>query len=258
MYNTTAFLYESIGAAFEKPDEVCHEILGIFDRHGIEPPGVLADLGAGTGLMSILFARAGWDIYGLDISWAMIAVAQAKLAALPGTIQERLTWTHGDITNFIPPPGMRFHAAVSLCNTINHLIAWSQVEGFARSVFQALKPGGLLVLDSDALDTFQTFFDHSPVVVWDDGRYRMTRACRLDPETGLASHVAKLEKYEAGVLHPASEEAMQLRYHPEPELQATFVAAGFELQEIRSFNPFPMLYPVDFSPKSLWVLKKPG
>jgi len=258
LYKTTAFLYEAIGAAFEEPDKVCKDILGIFRRHGIEPPGVMADLGAGTGLMSVLFATAGWDVYGVEISRAMITVAQAKLATLPGRIKHRLVWTQGDITDFVPPLGMRFHTAVCLCNTINHLVTWPQVEGFVRSAFQTLKPGGLLVLDSDVLDTFRNFFDHRPVVVWDDSNYRMTRACSLDPGTGLASHVARLEKYEAGGLQPLSEEAMQLRYHPESDLQAAFLAAGFELHETRPFNPFPNLYGEDFIPKVLWVLKKPG
>lgn len=258
MYNTTAFLYELNGAAFEEPDKVCNDILGIFGRHWLEPPGTVADLGAGTGLMSVQFATAGWDVYGVEISRAMIAVAQTKFATLPDKTRHRIVWTHGDITDFVPPEGMRFNAAVCLCNTINHLVTWPEVEGFVRSAFRAIKPGGLLVLDSDVMETFRTFFDHRPVVVWDDGNYRMTRACTLDPETGLANHVATLEKYDAGGLQLLSEEVMQLRYYSEPDLQAAFLAGGFELHETRPFNPFRNLYGDYFNPKLLWVLKKPG
>ena len=61
MYNTTAFLYEAT-AAFEAPEKTCDEIQGFFADCGIEPPGLLGDLGSGTGLMSVLLAERGWQV----------------------------------------------------------------------------------------------------------------------------------------------------------------------------------------------------
>ena len=77
MYNTTAFLYEAT-AAFEAPERTCDEIEGFLADCGIKSPGLLGDLGSGTGLMSVLLAERGWQVEGIELSPAMLAVAQAK------------------------------------------------------------------------------------------------------------------------------------------------------------------------------------
>lgn len=44
------------------------------------PPARVADLGCGTGSLTVLMAEAGHRVSGLDISPAMVALAQAKVA----------------------------------------------------------------------------------------------------------------------------------------------------------------------------------
>lgn len=256
MYNTTAFLYE-LTCAFEAPQSTCSDIHGALQRCGIQPPGLLGDLGAGTGLMSVLFAKQGWQVYGVELSPAMIAVAEEKKARLPQALQSQLTWTQGDITRLEMPAGLLLDAAVCLCNTINHLVEWKQVEGFIQAAYQALKPNGVLILDSDTLTTFEQFFHHPPVVVWDDGAHRMTRTCQFDGATGRAYHTATLERHEQAGWIPVSEEAMQLQYHREPNLYAAFLAQGFIVEATDTYNPFPVLYE-GIIPKLLWVLRKPA
>lgn len=256
MYNTTAFLYDTV-CAFEEPEKTCEEIHNIFLRRGIQPPGVMADLGAGTGLMSILFAERGWQMYGIELSPAMVAVAREKTARLTTPVQERLSWNEGDISSFALPAGFQFDGAICLCNTINHLAEWEQLVGFMQSSFQALKPGGVMILDSDTFSTFQGFFNHERTVVWDDAIHRMTRACQFDYVSGRAHHVATIEKYEGQNLIQVSEESMQLQYHLETDLFGAFQATGFQVEGARPYNPCPQLYQ-GFFPKLLWVLRKPA
>ncbi|MCU1682181.1 MAG: SAM-dependent methyltransferase [Amycolatopsis sp.] len=45
------------------------------------PPGRVADLGCGTGTIALLLAEAGYDVQGVDLSDAMVAAANAKMAA---------------------------------------------------------------------------------------------------------------------------------------------------------------------------------
>jgi SAM-dependent methyltransferase len=42
------------------------------------PPGVVVDLGCGTGSVSVLLAEMGYDVRGFDFSPAMVEAAQAK------------------------------------------------------------------------------------------------------------------------------------------------------------------------------------
>jgi SAM-dependent methyltransferase len=255
MYNSTAFLYDAT-AAFEEPDQACEQIHRILAHCGLTPPGVLGDLGAGTGLMSILLAERGWEVHGIELAPAMIAVAQEKLEGLSPETRARLHWEQGDITAFQLPDNRPWDGAVSMCNTINHLTASGQLQGFSRCVHKALRPGGVLIFDSDTLETFQGFFHHEPTVVWDDGTHQLTRACRFDPATGRADHVASLARYAPGGLQTVSREEMALQYHTEGSLRDTFTAAGFKLEGAVPYNPNPRLY-AGFIPKVLWVFRKP-
>lgn len=253
MYNISAFLYEKTGA-FEVPESTCDEIHQLLIDNGAKAPGILGDLGSGTGLMGILFAQKGWNVQGIELSEAMIKVAQEHTQKLPEEIQQRISWTQGDISKFELTPES-LDAAICLCNTINHLAEWEQVTAFLQRACLALKKNAVLILDSDTLDTFKGFFDHKPTVVLDDGKYCMTRACKFNEDTGRANHTARVSKYTNGKLRPVAEEAMSLQYHSEKQLIEAFQQHGFTIKNALPYNPFPRLYQ-GFIPKVLWVLVK--
>lgn len=257
MYNLAAFLYEKI-AAFEEPEDVCRQLHSRLLRHGLEPEGVLGDLGSGTGLMSILLAEQGWRVYGIELSPAMLSIANSKAPELPTMIRNRITWTQGDITCFELPSEMYLDGAVCLHNTINHLVEQPLVEEFLKATFQAFKPNGILILDSDTLMTFEQFFNHGPVVVWDDGMHRLTRTCLFESSSARAYHTARLEKRSGQEWIVVDEESMQLQYHREPELMSIIQAIGFQVEEVEPYNPNSRLYQGDFIPKLLWTLRKPA
>lgn len=49
-----------------------------------EPPARIADLGCGTGTLSILLAKAGYEVDGLDFSPRMIELAEGKANGIEG------------------------------------------------------------------------------------------------------------------------------------------------------------------------------
>ncbi|MBD2357295.1 class I SAM-dependent methyltransferase [Tolypothrix sp. FACHB-123] len=53
-------------------------ILAILAQHNIHK-GLIVDLGCGSGLSAQEFAKAGYDVLGIDISEAMIAIARARV-----------------------------------------------------------------------------------------------------------------------------------------------------------------------------------
>jgi len=100
------------------------------------PPGALLDLGCGTGWTSAFFARRGYEVVGQDLSEDMIRAARATWT---GEAFPNLAFVCGDFEELDFRD--RFDIAVFF-DSLHH----AQDEAAAvRSVYRALKPGGVCV-----------------------------------------------------------------------------------------------------------------
>jgi len=57
----------------------------------------ILELAGGTGRVLIPLAEAGYEVWGIDLSPAMLAKAQEKISCLPGTIRERMHLVQADM-----------------------------------------------------------------------------------------------------------------------------------------------------------------
>lgn len=106
-------------------------------RHLPEPPAEVLDLGCGTGTLTVLLARAGHQVCGVDLAPAMVAAARAKIAAagVVATVDE------GDAAD---PPGapdaydvvLSRHVLWALPDPAAVLARWARL----------VRPGGRFVL----------------------------------------------------------------------------------------------------------------
>ncbi|UCE10633.1 MAG: class I SAM-dependent methyltransferase, partial [Candidatus Thorarchaeota archaeon] len=90
-YRDTARFYDAFA---EQPDEKLY--LELAKRFG----SPVLELACGTGRITIILARAGYEITGIEISPEMLEIAQEKLRLLPRDVQSRVSLKHGDITDF--------------------------------------------------------------------------------------------------------------------------------------------------------------
>jgi len=131
--------------------EWCERITDILRRDGIENDLVL-DLGCGTGTLTELLAKEGYDMIGIDYSQEMLARAMEKreesglqiLYLLQDMREFELYGTVG--------------AIVSVCDSLNYLLEEEDVIETFRLINNYLDPKGLFIFD------FNTVYKYKEVI----------------------------------------------------------------------------------------------
>src|SRR5690606_14300189 len=117
-------------------------VLDLFEQHGVRPRSVL-ELGCGTGSLALeLHERGPFRYPGTDRSEAMVRVARAK-AELHGL--DDLRFDLADFTDFAVDEA--FDAVLLLYDGLNYLLDEAEVAALFARVHDALRPGGLFVVD---------------------------------------------------------------------------------------------------------------
>jgi SAM-dependent methyltransferase len=97
------------------------------------------DIGCGTGSLSVLLARLGVQVTGVDPAAASLAVARAKGGA------DHVTWVHGDATT-LPP--LQVDMAVMTGNAAQVFLTDREWLATLHSIGTALKAHGHLVFET--------------------------------------------------------------------------------------------------------------
>ncbi|MGN0571636.1 MAG: class I SAM-dependent DNA methyltransferase [Candidatus Fimenecus sp.] len=107
--------------------------------------GLLLDLGCGTGTLSVLLSKAGYEVVGADISPDMLAVAQEKAFAAGANILFLCQdMTRLDLYGTVD-------AAVCTLDALNHLPSRAAIEETLNRVSLFLNPNGVFIFDINTL-----------------------------------------------------------------------------------------------------------
>lgn len=108
-----------------------------FGQRGLK----IADLGCGTGTLSIRLLEQGYQVYAVDLSEEMLTQAQAKLDR-PTPF---LRFLQQDLRHLrLPEP---VDIAVSFCDSLNYFLEESDLLQVFRAIRGQLKPGGFFLFD---------------------------------------------------------------------------------------------------------------
>lgn len=138
-YFQMAYLYDRLmeEAPYKKWYTITEEILRLTG----EKVETIADLGCGTGEITLKMAEAGYNLYGVDYSADMLAVAAEKSFQKNVNIQ----WINQDIREL---SGLsNIDLAISYCDVINYITKIEEVKNTFQNVAQILRPGGLFIFD---------------------------------------------------------------------------------------------------------------
>ena len=139
--------YESLADVYDAFNEdanyeaLYEKIQSVLHRAGISK-GIIADLGCGTGDMTLMLAQSGYDMIGIDASEEMLCILREKAAELEveGLLLLQQDLRQLDLYGTI-------HAAISTFDTFNHIGPYEEFEkALVRSAL-FIEPGGIFLFD---------------------------------------------------------------------------------------------------------------
>lgn len=138
-YENFAFFYDRLTENINYK-AIADNLCSLLSEAGAEK-GILLDLACGTGTVSFLMQKAGWDVIGVDSSADMLSVARQKNEALgSGVMFINQKMQELDLYGTVD-------AAVCVLDSINHLTDPDDVLETFRRVRLFLNSGGVFVFD---------------------------------------------------------------------------------------------------------------
>jgi SAM-dependent methyltransferase len=196
-------------------------------RKGRVTRGRVVDLGCGGGIWAKELCRAGYDVTGVDISAAMIALARERAP--------EATFRRGSLFTVKLP---RCDAVTSLGECVNYLFdpqaeRNGTMHRFFRRVHDALRSGGLFVFDVRRPDGAAPHAQgHRTGPDW----AVMFRAEQDAAGRELIRHITAFRKI--GRLYRRSEEVHRLRLYKSSELARMLRRAGFRARILGGYGGF--------------------
>ncbi|MCP3371001.1 class I SAM-dependent DNA methyltransferase [Bradyrhizobium cajani] len=187
--------------------------------------GKLLDLGCGTGLHAIEFARRGWDVAGVDLSADMIARAKAR-AAQAGL---KIPFRQGDACEVGAERDC--DAVVSLFHVASYQNDHEHLAALFRTAHAALKPGGVFFFDywyggavlAQGVETRVKMIEQPPL--------RLTRIAQSDHDepkaTVFVNYTLFCEDMDRSTIRRV-DETHHMRYWFPFEVEAILRRCGFE------------------------------
>lgn len=110
-----------------------------------ESKGPVLEYGVGNGRIGLHVARAGIQLYGVDLSRPMLTDFEERLALEPKQVRARVSLAEGDMRTY--QLGKRVPLVYAPFNCFLHLYTRADVEAFLARVRAHLAPGGRFVFD---------------------------------------------------------------------------------------------------------------
>ena len=121
-------------------EEWCEYLTGLMREYGVRD-GLVLDLGCGTGNMTELLAKAGYDMIGADNAEEMLEIAMEKRDKSGHDILYLLQ----DMQDFELYGTVR--AVISVCDSMNYLTDEEDLEYLFALVNNYLDPSGIFIFD---------------------------------------------------------------------------------------------------------------
>ena len=179
----------------------------------------LADIGCGTGNITLPMAKRGYKMTGLDLSEEMLALAEQKAQA--EGLSVRLLGS--DMRSF--SLGFRADAAICSFDCINYLLKTADVEAAFYRIHENLQKDGLFIFDVATPFKYKNVLDGNTFVFENDDVF-MTWENLLNEKSGVCNFYLTFFVRE-GKLYRREEEEQRQRSYSLKTIRKLLKSAGF-------------------------------
>jgi SAM-dependent methyltransferase len=189
--------------------------------------GLVIDLGCGSGILAEQVSAAGFDVLGIDLSPALIALARQRVPRGTFRVESLLT---AEL-----PPCIAV-AAVGEC--LNYLFderhSWQGVRQVLERAFGALAPGGLLLFDVAGPGRVPGPAAHKGYTEGDGWAALVT--VEEDQQQGVLTR--RITSFrQVGELYRRDHEVHRLRLLPRAQVETALAEIGFQVQTLGGYGP---------------------
>ena len=132
-------------------EEWCEFLIRILEEYKV-PKGLVLDLGCGTGTLTEMLSKEGYDMIGVDNSEQMLAIAMEKREQSG----ENILYLLQDMREFELYGTVE--AVISVCDSLNYLLEEKDLVQTFKLVNNYLDPGGIFIFD------FNTVYKYREVI----------------------------------------------------------------------------------------------
>jgi SAM-dependent methyltransferase len=189
--------------------------------------GLVVDLGCGSGILAEQMAAAGYDVLGIDISAAMLALARERV---PAGLFRRESLLKAELPACV--------AVAAVGEGFNYLFDDGNTERslsrLLRRGFDALEPGGALIFDITEPGRVPGPGPYRNFTEGADWAVLVTAA--EDPECRLLTR--RITSFrQVGELYRRDHEVHRQRLIPRAEMLAQLRCIGFRVRVLRGYGP---------------------
>ena len=194
----------------------------ILTREGLKPRTVV-DLACGTGSVSAILARKGYEVTGVDLSEEMLTEAAMKTMDM----ENRPLFSCQNLRDLRLPRAVDM--AVCALDSLDYITDPEDCEAAIRRAYKVLNPGGIFIFDVNTPEKLRAM-DGQMFIDEDDDVFCVWRG-EFDEETNICSYGMDLFQREGGVWIRSFEEHCEYAYS-RTQLTQYLKKAGFTHIEV--------------------------
>ena len=228
-------------------EDWCGYLTSLLKEYGIND-GLVLDLGCGTGTLTELLAKEGYDMIGVDVSEDMLQEAIEKRAesGLP------ILYLLQDMREFELYGTVR--VVVSICDSLNYILDYDDLAHVFSLVNNYLDPKGMFIFDLNTEAKFQAMGSETTAEVRDEGSFIWEN--EYDEEEKINSYDLTLFIREEDDLYRRYQETHFERAWSLDEIKKALTEAGMEF--VAAYDAFTKNAPRKESDRIYVVAREHG